>query len=297
MFRRMTLFFMVNILIITTLFVVTSALGLGNYVTAQGLDYKSLAIFCLVWGMGGAFLSLWISRWVAKKMMGVKVIRPGEGGSTDRDLVAKVHALSKKAGMTVMPEVGIYESQEVNAFATGPTRKRSLVAVSRGLLSRMKDDQVEAILAHEVSHIVNGDMVTMTLLQGVINAVVMFLARVIAFAITSRMRDGGRVMVHFMIVIVLQIVFSLLGMIVVTWFSRLREFKADAGGARLAGRKKMVSALEGLRGTLNLASVGEEPASLKTLKISSRPAGFSALLSTHPPLEKRIQALQSLDLS
>ncbi len=296
MFRRMMFFMMVNVLIITTLTVVMSFLGIGSYVTEYGLNYGSLALICLVWGMGGAFISLQISRWMAKKMMRVRVITPDKARGSERALMERVHAICNKAEMKVMPQVGIYDSPEVNAFATGPSRNRSLVAVSSGLLSRMNNDQVEGVLAHEVAHITNGDMVTMTLLQGVINAIVMFLARVIAYAITANAREEGRVFMQFMVVIVLQIGLSFLGMIVVCWFSRWREYHADAGGARLAGKGKMVAALQGLQSTIAMASAGKEHASLNTLKISSRPKGMMALFATHPPLENRIKALQELSI-
>jgi heat shock protein HtpX len=193
-----------------------------------------------------------------------------------------------------MPQVGVYDSPDVNAFATGPTKKRSLVAVSTGLLRKMDRDEVEGVLGHEISHIANGDMVTMTLLQGVVNAFVMFLARVLAFAIVQALRrddsEGMSYGIYFAVQIVLEIVLMFLGMIVVASFSRFREFRADKGGAHLAGREKMIRALEKLRRDVEAVQENRQPA-LQTLQISSR-SGMMRLFSTHPPLEDRIARLQ-----
>jgi heat shock protein HtpX len=195
-----------------------------------------------------------------------------------------------------MPEVGIYDSPEVNAFATGPTRNRALVAVSSGLLSRMRSNEVSGVLAHEVAHVANGDMVTMALLQGVVNAFVMFLARALAFAIAqgSRRSDDDRgtspMMTH-LLVMVFQTVFMVFGSMIVAAFSRYREFRADAGGAALAGTGNMVAALQALSRTVEMVDPNEQPA-VASLKISSRPSGFLALFSTHPPLEERIERLR-----
>src|SRR5690606_39197901 len=256
--------------------------------------------FCLVWGMVGAFISLGLSRMMAKWTMRVRVVDPRNPGEY-RDLVSMVQAMSQKAGLPSLPEIGIYESPDINAFATGPSKKRSLVAVSTGLLQRMDRDQVEGVIAHEVAHIANGDMVTMTLIQGVINAFVMFFARIAAYAVTTAMRrgdsdQGGGHMMHFMLVIVFQIVFGLLGSIVVAWFSRLREFRADHGGAVYAGRGKMISALQALQFAYAPAARDpEDHESFETLKISGRKkaGGLMALLATHPPLEERIARLRA----
>src|SRR5690606_17412239 len=241
---------------------------------------------------------LGLSRIMAKWSMRVRVIDPRNPGEY-RDLVAMVQAMSQKAGLPALPEIGVYESADINAFATGPSKRRSLVAVSTGLLQRMDRDQVEGVIAHEVAHIANGDMVTMTLIQGVINAFVMFFARVAAYAVTAAMRrgdseQGGGHMLQFMLVMVFQIVFGLLGSMVVAWFSRLREFRADRGGALYAGKAKMIAALQGLQRVYGRpVPEEEEHASLNTLKISGRkPGGLVALLSTHPPLEMRIARLQ-----
>jgi heat shock protein HtpX len=244
--------------------------------------------------MGGAFISLLMSRWMAKRAMGVRLI-DGRSGYDELDwLYQTVQRLTQQAGLP-MPEVGVYESGEVNAFATGPSRNRSLVAVSSGLLRSMRRDEAEGVLAHEVTHIANGDMVTMTLLQGVINAFVMFLARVIAFAIASRgnSRDDRSPMLEFMIVIVMQIVLGILGSVVVAWFSRQREFRADRGGATLAGRERMIGALRRLAQNRELVDPQHQELAAFKINGASRWAG---LLSTHPPLEVRIAALERAQL-
>ncbi len=295
--KRVFLFLAVNILVITTISIVLNVLGVKPYITQYGLNYESLMVFCLVWGMGGAFISLMLSRIMAKWMMGVQVIDPQTRDPQARELVQTVHQLAKAARLPAMPEVGIYDSPEVNAFATGPSKSRSLVAVSTGLLQRMRKDQVQGVLGHEVAHIANGDMVTMTLIQGVVNAFVMFLARAIAFALTSAgRRDDDREvsspLAYYAVQFVLEMVFMILGSIVVAWFSRYREFRADKGGARLAGRENMIEALEGLRRTFELVDPQQQPA-VQALKISSRPGGIMRLFSTHPPLEERIGRLRS----
>jgi heat shock protein HtpX len=289
--KRIFLFLAVNLLILVTLSVLLSVLGVRPYLTRYGIDYTQLALFTLVWGMGGAFISLALSRVMAKWMLGVQVIPADVREPQLRWLVDTVHHLAQRAGLPAMPQVGVYDSPEVNAFATGPTKGRALVAVSSGLLQRMDRNQVSGVLGHEVAHVANGDMVTMTLIQGVINAFVMFIARVIAFAVTSNMRDEGRYMAQFAITIALEIALSVLGMIVVAYFSRLREFRADRGGAQFAGRENMIGALEGLRRSVALIEA-DGHASLATLKISGKRGGFASLFATHPPLEERIARLQ-----
>lgn len=297
--KRIFLFLAVNALVVITVSTILRVLGVEPYLQANGLNLESLAIFCLLWGMGGAFISLAISRMMAKWMMGVKVIDPNTRDAQLQELVQTVHQLSKAAGLPKMPEVGIYESPEVNAFATGPTKSRSLVAVSTGLLQRMRQNEMEGVLGHEVAHIANGDMVTMTLIQGVVNAFVMFLARVIAYAIMQatrgddRDREGGMsFLAYHLTVFALEMVFMILGSIVVAWFSRYREFRADKGGARLAGRDKMVAALQSLQRTYEIADPHAQPA-VASLKISHRSTGFRALFSTHPPLTERIARLEN----
>ena len=280
-FKRISLFLIVNLLVVLTISIVLQMLGVGPYLSARGIDYGSLAAFCLVWGMGGAFVSLSLSRVMAKWSMGVKLLESGE-------LVETVHALSRRAGLTTMPEVGVYDSPEPNAFATGPTRSRALVAVSTGLLDSMSRDELEGVLAHEVAHIANGDMVTMTLIQGVVNAFVMFLARAIAFAL-SRNSDRDHRGMDRLTVFALEIVLGILGMVVVAWFSRQREFRADAGSARLGGREKMIAALRALQRRFE---PHDEQEAYATLKIAGGRGGLMALISTHPPLAERIEALR-----
>ncbi len=293
-FRRILLFLLVNVLVMTTISVILSFFNVQPYLTAAGLNYGSLAAFCLIWGMTGALISLGLSRIMAKFSMGVKVIDPNTPDPTLQRFVQMVYRMARQAGLTVMPEVGIYDSPEVNAFATGPTKSRALVAVSTGLLQRMSHEEVEGVVAHEVAHIANGDMVTMTLLQGIVNAFVMFLARVIAFAISQRSSDDERRSVHVspFLVMAIEMVLMLFGSMVVAWFSRWREFRADAGGARLAGRDNMVRALSRLKANIEGVDTHSSPAFM-SMKISTRPSGFLALFSSHPPLEDRIARLQA----
>lgn len=291
MIKRVALFIAVNLLVVVSLSLALNVLGVRPYLTARGIDYGALMMFSLVWGMGGAFISLGMSRIMAKWAMGVQVIDPATARGDEARLVETVHRLARQAGLPALPEVGVYSSPEVNAFATGPTKARSLVAVSTGLLGRMTTRQVEGVLGHEVAHIANGDMVTMTLLQGVVNAFVLFAARVIAFFLTQNDKEEGRRTTQYLVTMVLEIVLSLLGAVVVASFSRRREFRADAGGAELAGRGSMIDALKALASASGRVS-DEQPA-LATLKISGRPGGLLALLSTHPPLEERIARLEA----
>src|SRR5687768_7778560 len=291
--KRIVLFILTNLAIVATLTIVVSLLGLDRAVTDQGLDIGALALFCFIYGMGGAFISLQMSRWIAKRATGVRLV-DGRAGNQDLDwLYATVRRLTQQANLP-MPEVGVYDSPEVNAFATGPSKSRSLVAVSQGLMQGMRREEIEGVLAHEVAHIANGDMVTMTLLQGVINAFVMFAARVVAHLVTrsgdGRQNNGG---MYFLIVIVLQIVFGILGSLITSWFSRQREFRADRGGATLAGRERMIGALRRLAGNRELVDTSHE--ALATLKINGT-KGWMVFFSTHPPLEQRIAALERATL-
>ncbi len=302
--KRIFLFLLVNILVVLTISLILQVLGVTRYTSYYGIDYSQLAIFCLVWGMTGSFISLALSRVMAKWMMGVKIIDPHTHDSHLQDLVQKVHSLARSAGLPAMPQVGIYESPDINAFATGPTKSRALVAVSTGLMQRMSDEEVEGVLGHEIAHVANGDMVTMTLLQGIVNAFVMFLSRVLAFAISQALRskdEEGRSSsgfgMQYMIQFFLEIVLMILGSMITAWFSRYREFRADAGGARLAGRHQMVNALKGLQRAYGMMEEVEAqhpaPASMKAFRISGPRGGFMALFSTHPPLEERIARLES----
>ncbi len=295
--KRIFLFLVVNILIVTTISIILNLLNVKPFLNAHGLDYNSLMIFCLIWGFGGAFISLGLSRMMAKWMLGVRLIDPTTSNSTERELVETVHKLARAAGLTVMPEVGIYNSPEVNAFATGPTRNRSLVAVSSGLLNRMSQDELEGVIGHEITHVANGDMVTMTLIQGVVNAFVMFLARVLAYVLSgigNRSKSSGNSYLMFnVLVIVFQIVFMILGSLVIAAYSRRREFKADKGGAKLAGREKMISALQALQKVQEIRDQRVEKPAFQSMKISHKErGGLFALFMTHPPLELRIERLR-----
>ncbi len=291
MAKRILLFLLSNILVITTIGIVLSLLNVSPYQTLDGnLNLVNLLIFSAVVGFTGSFVSLAMSRWMAKMMMGVQVLNPKDSLSAmERELVERVHRLSRAAGLTVMPQVGIYQSPEVNAFATGPSKRRSLVAVSTGLLHEMDDDAIEGVLAHEVAHIANGDMVTMTLLQGIVNTFVVFFARIVAWIASRFVREDLAPIVHFVAVIIFQLIFSILGSLVVFAFSRYREYHADRGGADLAGKDKMIHALESLKRYTN--RVRDEQASLSTLKINSK-KGMS-IFSTHPDIDDRISRLQA----
>ncbi|MBU6382836.1 MAG: protease HtpX [Verrucomicrobia bacterium] len=299
MVKRIFLFLALNFLVVMMISVVLNLLNVRPYIQAYGLDYSSLLLFCFIWGMGGAFISLALSRKMAKWMMGVKAIDP----NTTRDpeekhLLDTVYRLSRKAGLTVMPEVGLYHSNEVNAFATGPTKARSLVAVSSGLLNRMGQTEIEGVIGHEISHIANGDMVTMTLLQGVVNAFVLFLARILAYAVSglgrNRQESGSVSGSYILFVYLFEVIFMVLGSLVVAAYSRFREYKADAGGARLAGKEAMISSLKQLRVLQEIKDPRENPA-MAAFKISHHGRkGLLALFASHPPLEQRIERLQKL---
>ena len=289
--KRILLFVLTNLAIMVTLSIVLSLLGIGGYRTAAGLDYGALAVFCLVWGMGGAFISLLLSRWMAKRAMGVELV-DGRTGHEEADwLYRTVERMARQAQLP-MPEVGIYTSPEVNAFATGPSKSKSLVAVSSGLLRGMRREEVEGVLAHELSHIQNGDMVTLTLIQGVVNAFVLFASRVIANVVRNAVDERIAAMVGFIVTIVLDIALGILGAMVVAWFSRAREFRADAGAAALAGRGNMIAALRRLQTTHQLVDPSNQ--ALATMKIAGGDKRWMMLFSTHPPLEARIAALENL---
>lgn len=297
--KRIFLFLIVNILIVMTISIILNILNVKPFLNAHGLDYQSLLIFCLIWGFAGAFISLGLSRMMAKWMMGVRLIDPTTSDSEKRHLVETVHKLARAAGLTVMPEVGIYESPEVNAFATGPSRRRSLVAVSTGLLRRMSQDELEGVLGHEISHVANGDMVTMTLIQGVVNAFVMFLARVLAYVFSGlgnrEKSSSSSYMMFNILVFVFQIVFMILGSLVVAAYSRFREFRADKGGANLAGREKMISALRALQKVEEIRDERAEKPAFQSMKISHQERhGLLALFATHPSLELRIKRLKEV---
>jgi heat shock protein HtpX len=296
-FKRIFLFLVVNILIVTTISIILNLLNVKPFLNAHGLDYNSLVIYCLIWGFAGAFISLALSRVMAKAMLGVRVIDPATNIPEMRQLLNTVHELARAAHLPVMPEVGIYDSPEVNAFATGPSRRRSLVAVSSGLLKQMSQSELEGVLGHEIAHVANGDMVTMTLIQGVVNAFVMFLARVLAYAFSglgNREKSSSSSYVMFnVLVFVFQIVFMILGSLVIAAYSRYREFRADKGGATLAGRGKMISALQALQKVQEIRDARVEKPAFQSMKISHQErGGLIAMFATHPSLELRIERLK-----
>ncbi len=298
--KRIFLFLAINVIVVITLSLVLNILHVQPFLKSYGLDMKSRLIFCLIWGMGGALISLALSRQMAKWMMGVRVIDPNTKEPHWSQLVKTVYMLARHANLADMPEVGIFESPEPNAFATGPTKKRSLVAVSSGLLNRMSQKELEGVLAHEISHISNGDMVTMTLVQGIVNAFVMFLARVLAYAFSGlgKNRDqssSGSYFSYMLSVFFFEIVFMIFGSMLICLFSRYREFRADKGGADLAGTENMISALESLKRTQQIHDPAHEKPSFQSFKISTRSkSGIMRLFSTHPPLEERIERLKQL---
>lgn len=292
-FKRIFLFSIVSILISVTISLLTRFLGFGPVLTQYGLNLSSLALYCLMWGFAGSFISLAISRWMAKFSMGVKVVDESHPNPEVRRIVTTVYEYARRAGLEKNPEVGIYESAEPNAFATGPTKNRSLVAVSTGLLQTMNRDQVDGVLAHEVAHIANGDMVTLTLIQGIVNSFVMFLARVIGYAVSTQVKEESRNTVYFITYFALDIILGILASTIVFYFSRQREYRADNGGARLAGKEKMLTALHGLLNMKNAhGRVNEGAASMQAFKISGRSSGWMSLFMTHPPLNERIARLQ-----
>jgi heat shock protein HtpX len=290
--KRIMLFLATNIAILVVLSIALNLLGVDRILDEQGvgLDYWNLLVFAAVFGFGGSFISLGISKWMAKRTTGAQLI--GEpSNQAEAWLVQTVSHQAQAAGIG-MPEVAIFPSESPNAFATGARRDKALVAVSSGLLNRMNKDEIEAVLGHEISHVANGDMVTLTLIQGVVNTFVIFLSRVIGHFIdrvifrTERGYGPG----YLITVIVTQILLGILASTIVMWFSRQREFRADSGGARLAGREKMIAALKQLK-----AQVDPEPLpqQMAAFGVSGGKKKFSRLFMTHPPLEERIERLQS----
>lgn len=290
---RILLFMGTNIAVLVIVGVLSSVLGVDRYLTQNGLNLPALLVFCALFGFTGSIISLLSSKMIAKMTMRLKVIEK-PSNAQEAWLMQTVARQARQAGIG-MPEVAVYDSPDMNAFATGASKNNSLVAVSTGLMQQMRQDEVEAVLGHEISHVANGDMVTMALLQGVLNTFVMFLARVIGFAIDRAVfrNERGTGAGYFITVIVLQIVFGILASMIAAWFSRRREFRADAGGAHLAGRRKMVEALQRLQGRRDDVP-GQLPEQMAAFGIApSIGGGLRALFSTHPPLEVRIAALQS----
>jgi heat shock protein HtpX len=291
--KRVFLFLLTNLAVLVVASAVLRLLGVESYLVSRGVgvDMGSLLIFCAVFGMTGSLISLLLSKPLAMRAVGAQVIKEPRG-QAEQWLVETVRQQAKAAGIG-MPDVAVYQDPTPNAFATGARKDKALVAVSTGLLQRMKAEEVEAVLGHEVSHVANGDMVTLALIQGVVNTFVMFAARLVGGVVDRaifRSEDGRPGMGYFLSVIVLEIVFGILASTIVMWFSRQREFRADAGGARLAGRESMIGALQ----RLAAGPVEALPGSLQAFGIQSgRVTGLRRLLMSHPPLEERIARLRS----
>ena len=289
--KRIILFLGTNLAIMLVLSFSMRLLGVEPYLNANGLNLGSLLIFAGVMGFGGSFISLAISKWMAKKSMGVYVIET-PANSTEFWLFETVRKYSAEAGIK-MPEVGIYDSPDMNAFATGMSRNSSLIAVSTGLLEQMTRAEAEAVLAHEVAHAANGDMVTLALIQGVVNTFVMFLSRVIGYLIDKVIfkTERGQGPAFFITMIIAELVLGVLASIIVMYFSRKREFRADQGGASLAGRQNMIAALERLNQAHAPAALPEKMAAFGIS--GGGGSGLKRLFMTHPPLEERIAALKA----
>jgi heat shock protein HtpX len=293
--KRILLFAAANIAVLIVISVIVKILGLDEVLEARGGSLGGLLLFSAIFGFGGAFISLALSKTMARLGMGVQVIDEPRD-ETEIWLFNTVRGYAQRLGLG-MPEVGVFDSPDMNAFATGASRNQALVAVSTGLLRGMDREEAEAVLGHEMTHVANGDMVTMTLLQGVLNTFVIFLARVLGSVIDGALRGGrdersGPGPFYFVIVIVLQVVFGVLATLIVMAFSRHREFRADAGGAKLAGRGNMIGALRALQ----RAHGAPLPGQLQAFGVEGGGAGrsFGRLFMSHPPLEERIAALQAL---
>lgn len=290
--KRIFLFLATNLAIVVVLSITLRLLGFERILDEQGagLDINSLLLFAAVFGFGGSLMSLAMSKWTAKRFTGAQVIEMPRNAQ-EHWLLTTVQRQAKKAGIG-MPEVAIYHAPDVNAFATGMSKNDALVAVSTGLLNTMTEDEAEAVLAHEVSHIANGDMVTLALIQGVVNTFVIFLSRVIGHTVDRVVfkTENGHGPAFWVTAIIAEIVLGILASIIVMWFSRQREFRADAGGASLAGRDKMIAALQRLQMTVNQAHL---PDQLAAFGISGGiSSGLKSLFMSHPPLEERIAALR-----
>ena len=288
--KRILLFVATNLAIVVVLSVVAHLLGIDQYLDARGGSLGGLLIFAALFGFGGSLISLAISKWMAKKAMGVEVITQPRN-ATETWLLNAVGTHARNAGIG-MPEVGIFESPDPNAFATGASRNNALVAVSTGLLQRMNEHEVDAVLGHEISHVANGDMVTLALIQGVVNTFVIFLSRIIGNIVDRNFfrSEDGRGPAYFISVIVSEIVLGILASLIVLWFSRWREFRADRGGAKLAGRGNMIAALEKLKASHEALPQQFAAFGIADGKVAS---GFARLRMSHPPLEERIAALRA----
>jgi heat shock protein HtpX len=292
--KRIALFFATNIAVLVILSIVLSVFGVDSLLQQNNvdLDLQALLIFSAVFGMGGSFISLAMSKWSAKRMTGAQVIEQPQN-KTQEWLLSTVKLQAERAGIA-MPEVAVYNSPDINAFATGMSRNRALVAVSTGLISNMKMDEAEAVLGHEVSHVANGDMVTLALIQGVVNTFVIFFSRIVGHFVDRVVfrTERGYGPAYYITSILAQVVFGILASAIVMYFSRLREFRADAGGADLAGRQKMIAALQKLQSI-------HEPSSLPDQMVAfgingGLAEGMRKLFMSHPPLPERIAALQAM---
>ena len=287
--KRVFLFVLTNVAVLFVLSIAARLLGVDRFLTDQGMNFGALLGFCAVFGMGGSVISLFISKWMALRATGATLIEQPRN-EVEAWLLQTVGHQAQAAGIG-MPQVAIFPSDAPNAFATGARRDAALVAVSEGLLRSMKRDEVEAVLGHEISHVANGDMVTLTLIQGVVNTFVLFLSRLVGYwvdrVILRNERDHG--LGFFVTTMVAQLLFGIVASIIVMWFSRQREFRADAGGARLSGREKMIAALEKLRAQSDPQPL---PDAMAAFGISGRSSGIARLFMTHPPLEERIERLR-----
>ncbi|MCG2634087.1 MAG: protease HtpX [Gammaproteobacteria bacterium] len=286
---RIFLFLATNLAVLFVLGTVVQLLGLDVYLAEQGMNYSGLLIMAAVFGMGGSFISLALSKFMAKRMTGAQVIQQPRT-EEERWLTTTVERQARVAGIG-MPEVAIYPGAEVNAFATGMSRNKALVAVSRGLLNQMTRDEAEAVLAHEITHVANGDMVTLSLLQGILNTFVIFLAHIIGRLVDRVVfkNERGTGIGFFMVYMAAQMLLGIVASVIVMWFSRRREYRADAGGAQLAGRNKMIAALQRLQAQ---SEPGQLPDEMAAFGISGGGSGFKRLFMSHPPLAERIDVLR-----
>jgi heat shock protein HtpX len=292
LFKRISLFLITNLAIVLVLSFTARLLGVDRFLMSNGLNLGALLVFAALFGFGGSLISLLISKWMAKTAVGAQVITE-PSNSTERWLVDTVRRHAQLAGVG-MPEVAIYDAPEINAFATGANRNNALVAVSTGLLRQMTPDEADAVLGHEISHVANGDMVTLALIQGVVNTFVIFFARVIGSLVDRAVfkNDSDRPgMGYWIASIAAELVLGILATMIVMWFSRRREFRADAGGAELAGRGKMIAALQRLQAAHEESTLPDRVTAFGIL--GRRTGGLAALFMSHPPLEVRIATLQS----
>lgn len=296
MFKRIALFIVTNLAIIVVISFILSLFNVQPYLTQYGLNYQSLFIYALIIGFTGSFISLFISKWMAIHAFNIQLI---EKPTTEIEswLFSEIGHLARQRNIG-MPNVGIYESPEPNAFATGWNKNNALVAVSTGLLQSMNKEEIQGVLGHEISHVANGDMVTLTLIQGIVNTFVIFFARIAAFFVTQFFRRDneesvGGGFVYYGVALIFELIFGILASMIVMWFSRYREYRADRGSAQFGGKEKMIKALERLQQFVDKTPRDDRAPAFNAMKISSQ-NGWLTLFSSHPPLEKRIAALQKL---